>query len=163
MLGRYFLVKNRKELLTYVNKACIMMSKTKKECCKAGGNMARPRKNRCICAYPKSMEFKPLIEYAEAVDFSFDEYETIRLIDYMGFTQEECARQMYVARSTVASIYQGARAKLADALVNGKALQIHGGDVQLCENHSVCCGKCGKENCNTCSNVACTNNPNNVK
>lgn len=101
-----------------------------------------------------------MMGYAEAIDFSFDEFEAIRLIDYMGFTQEECAKQMFVARSTVASIYQSARSKVADAVVNGKALQIHGGDVQLCENHSVCCGQCGKENCSHCNNSACTNNPN---
>lgn len=120
--------------------------------------MARPRKNRCICSFPKSMEFRPFGDYAETVDLSFDEYETLRLIDLKSFSQEECARQMDVARSTVASIYDSARHKVADAIVNGKALQIYGGDVQLCENHSVCCGDCGKNNCPTCTNVACTRN-----
>lgn len=117
--------------------------------------MARPKKPRCICAYPKSMEFRPFGEYAEIIDLSFDEYEAFRLMDYMNFSQEECARQMDVARSTVASIYESARAKIADAVVNGKALVIHGGDVQLCPNHSNCCGLCGKNNCETCDNHVC--------
>lgn len=122
--------------------------------------MARPKKNRCICAFPKSMEFRPFGDYAETVDLSFDEYETIRLIDLKGFSQEECARQMDVARSTVASIYDSARKKVSDAIVNGKALQIYGGDVELCVNHGVCCGSCGKNRCDTCDNSACTRNHN---
>jgi predicted DNA-binding protein (UPF0251 family) len=120
--------------------------------------MARPKKNRCICAYPKSMEFRPFGPYADVLNLSFDEYEVFRLIDHVGLNQEECAKQIDVARSTVASIYQSARSKIADAIVNGKALVIHGGDVELCENHSVCCGQCGKNKCTTCSNSACTKN-----
>ena len=81
--------------------------------------MARPRKMRCICAYPKSMEFRPFGEYAETVDLNFDEYES-------------------------------ARTKIADAIVNGKALVIHGGDVELCPNSSTCCGRCGQRDCDAC-------------
>ncbi len=120
--------------------------------------MARPRKNRYICTFPKIMEFRPFGDYAETIDFTFDEYETIRLIDYKGFSQEECSRQMDVARSTVALIYDSARQKIADAIINGKALGIHGGDVHLCPHHSVCCGNCGKGNCDSCDNLSCTKN-----
>ena len=112
--------------------------------------MARPRKMRCICAYPKSMEFRPFGEYAETVDLNFDEYEAVRLIANMKFSQEECAKQMDVARSTVAAIYESARTKIADAIVNGKALVIHGGDVELCPNSSTCCGRCGQRDCDAC-------------
>jgi predicted DNA-binding protein (UPF0251 family) len=71
-----------------------------------------------------------------------DEYEAIRLIDLMGFTQEECAEQMNIARTTVQGIYNGARRKLADVLVDGKVLRISGGDYQLCDGLELTC-RCG--------------------
>lgn len=74
---------------------------------------------------------------------SIDEYETIRLIDLEGFTQEMCAEQMKVARTTVQWIYNQARKKLADALVNGKRLHIEGGDYQICGGSDVECDRKG--------------------
>ncbi|RCX16380.1 uncharacterized protein DUF134 [Anaerobacterium chartisolvens] len=71
-----------------------------------------------------------------------DEYETIRLIDLQGFTQEECSEQMNIARTTVQRIYNDARKKLADCLVNGKVLVIEGGDFKLCDGLLESCG-CG--------------------
>ena len=38
----------------------------------------------------------------------------------------------------------------AIAIVNGKALVIHGGDVELCPNSSTCCGRCGQRDCDAC-------------
>ncbi len=73
---------------------------------------------------------------------SVDEYETIRLIDHQGFTQEECAKQMNVARTTAQSMYARARKKLADCLVNGKALRIKGGNVEICSGLEKTC-RCG--------------------
>jgi predicted DNA-binding protein (UPF0251 family) len=119
--------------------------------------MARPKKSRCICSFPKVMEFRPFGEYAEVIDLSFDEYEAMRLIDHMNFSQEECANQMDVARSTVAAIYDSARRKIADAIVNGKAIAIHGGDVELCPSHGNCCGRCGQNKCNNCNHGNCPN------
>lgn len=119
--------------------------------------MARPKKSRCICAFPETLEFSPMGGYADAVDLSFDEFEAMRLIDHMGFSQEECSKQMDVARSTVASIYEAARKKIADAIVNGKALHIHGGDVELCPSHGNCCGNCGQNKCGNCDHGSCPN------
>ena len=62
---------------------------------------------------------------------SIDEYESIRLIDYEGLTQEECAKSMDVARTTVTSIYDSARKKLAQLLVEGKTLCISGGAYRI--------------------------------
>jgi len=72
-----------------------------------------------------------------------DEYETIRLIDLQGFTQEECAKQMNIARTTVQGMYNDARKKLAESLVNGKVLRIEGGDYKLCDGLEKSCGCSG--------------------
>ncbi len=73
---------------------------------------------------------------------AIDEYETIRLIDLEGFTQEECAAQMHIARTTVQAIYNTARKKLAELLVNGNVLRIEGGEYKLCDGLEKTCG-CG--------------------
>ncbi|MEA5015829.1 MAG: DUF134 domain-containing protein [Candidatus Limiplasma sp.] len=114
--------------------------------------MPRPRKCRRVCSLPESAWFGPLggpHAADEAVAMTVDEYETIRLIDLQGFTQEECAKQMEVARTTVQGIYDGARKKLADSLVNGKALLIQGGDYLLCDGlEKACvCGGCQRHRC----------------
>ncbi len=97
--------------------------------------MARPRKWRRICRLPVCSRFGPLggPEGTGPVIMTVDEYETIRLIDLEGMTQEECAVQMNISRTTVQGIYNDARRKLADSLVNGKVLFIEGGDFELCE------------------------------
>ena len=91
---------------------------------------------RKICSLPESNRFGPLDDRADEQNYvrmTVDEYETIRLIDLIGFTQEECASQMNVARTTVQGIYVEARKKLAESLVNGKVLLIEGGEYRLCD------------------------------
>ena len=105
--------------------------------------MSRPRKWRRVCAMPCFTSFGTEgIRRGDPVNMTVDEYETIRLIDQMGFTQEECAAQMNVARTTVQGIYNDARKKLADVLVNGKSLIIRGGDYTICDSKEEACA-CG--------------------
>ncbi|ATW26930.1 DUF134 domain-containing protein [Candidatus Formimonas warabiya] len=107
--------------------------------------MSRPRKWRKVCCLPASNIFGPfnaVLNRDGLVIMPVDEYETIRLIDLEGFTQEECAAQMHIARTTVQRIYNDARRKLADSLVNKKVLRIEGGDYQLCDGLEKTCG-CG--------------------
>ena len=112
--------------------------------------MPRPMKGRRVCCLPQNNRFGPLGQgrgRAEGEIMTVDEYETIRLIDYMNFTQEECAQQMKVARTTVQGIYDQARKKLARCLVDGKPLTITGGAFLLYG---------GKEESGTLSRGACS-------
>lgn len=104
--------------------------------------MPRPRKCRKVCAMPPRSQFAPVEgELAgEAVVLTVDEYEAIRLIDRERLTQEECAGRMNVARTTVQQIYDSARGKLADALVEGRPLRIEGGEYRLCDGSGPDCG-----------------------
>lgn len=102
--------------------------------------MPRPRKCRRVCSLPKTEGFVPCGRCSsEQVTLRVDEYEVIRLLDLESLTQEECAEQMGIARTTVTAIYSGARQKIADALVNAKSLHIEGGDVITCEYSGSSC------------------------
>lgn len=106
--------------------------------------MPRPRKWRKVCCLPDSSKFGPLdspLTDDNVVNMTVDEYETIRLIDLEGLSQEECASQMNVARTTVQGIYSDARKKLAESLVNGKLLRIEGGDYKLCDGEGAFCNE----------------------
>ncbi|SRR5699024_974850 len=113
--------------------------------------MPRPKKCRRVCGLPACREFAPrgMGCTDEAVTLGLDEYEAIRLIDLEGMQQEQAAAQMGVARTTVQAMYNAARRKLADCIVNSKALRIEGGDVQVCERHAACPrrGCCGRHAC----------------
>ncbi len=88
----------------------------------------RPKCKRCIHSFPDYWCFSPEdVPAVGTVAMTLDEFEALRLIDLLQLTQEECAEQMGVSRATVAGIYQKARLKTADALVNGKRLCIAGG------------------------------------
>lgn len=85
----------------------------------------------------------------EVIMMAVEEYETIRLIDLEGLTQEECAERMHVARPTVQNLYKDARKKLADSLVNGTVIKIEGGDFTFYdENERMSgCGRCRRKRC----------------
>lgn len=103
-----------------------------------------PRKVKCrkVCHYPQTLEFLPQNNNAEQepIVLTVDEYETIRLIDRRGMSQEQCAAFMQIARTTVQRIYETARKKLADFVVEGRPLRIEGGDFRLCNGSSTGCG-----------------------
>ena len=104
--------------------------------------MPRPKKCRRICDYPQTPSFIPaeMPEPMDAVILTLEEYETIRLIDKEGLSQEQCGDFMQVARTTVQQIYSSARKKLANVLVDGLPLRIEGGDYQLCNGGNRACG-----------------------
>lgn len=103
-----------------------------------------PRRVKCrkVCHYPQTLEFLPQNNDAEQepIILTVDEYETIRLIDRRGMSQEQCAAFMQIARTTVQRIYETARKKMADFVVEGRPLRIEGGDFRLCNGSSTGCG-----------------------
>ena len=89
--------------------------------------MSRPKKERCIRCQPNALYFKPrgipLIQLEE-VGLSLDELEAIRLADYDCLYHEQAAEKMNISRPTFGRILGEARRKLAEVLVEGKALRI---------------------------------------
>lgn len=111
--------------------------------------MPRPKKCRRVCQFPQNVAFIPEEggDEQDTVILTVDEYETIRLIDKEGLSQELCSEFMQVARGTVQQIYTNARRKLADVLVDGLPLRIEGGDYRLCDgrNKECRCVTCFKQ------------------
>ncbi len=98
--------------------------------------MARIPKCRRVEFYPEVTTFRPAGlpgARMEIVSIRIEELEAVRLKDYLGMEQEECAQKMRVSRPTFQRILVEARKKIADALINGKELQIEGGDYCLGE------------------------------
>lgn len=111
--------------------------------------MARPSRSRRICIEPEYVGFTPCgTKDADQIILSIDEFEAIRLIDYEKKTHEKCGMQMNVSRTTITEIYERAREKIADCIVNGKELRIAGGNYELCDGSAwQHCGKrCDRNN-----------------
>ncbi|MCW0484327.1 DUF134 domain-containing protein [Gaoshiqia sediminis] len=128
--------------------------------------MPRRKRHRRISGPPESKGFQTignLGRQREPIWMSYEEYEAIRLNDYLKLGQEDGAGQMDVSRSTFARIYDSARKKVARSLVEGRPIVFSGGDVYF--NHPAFrCKKCanwfrnssaGKkpDNCTICSST----------
>jgi len=89
--------------------------------------MPRPCKRRRVRGRPNSSYFKPagirMIELEESI-LSMPEFEAIRLVDLNNIPQEEAGKQMQVSQSTLSRVLKSGRKKIADAIVNGKAIKI---------------------------------------
>ena len=104
--------------------------------------MPRPQRCRKICSEPSITVFAPEnAENGEPVFLTMDEFEAIRLIDSEKQTHEQCAKQMEISRSTATEIYESARSKIADSLVNGRTLVIEGGNYRMCDGNPKWCYK----------------------
>lgn len=92
--------------------------------------MPRPFKCRMVRCKPDTNYFKPRgipLSDLQEVGLGLDELEAIRLADLEGFYQEDAAKKMNISRQTFGNIIAAAHKKIADAIVNGKALKISGG------------------------------------
>ena len=107
--------------------------------------MARPLNCRRVGLLPPCSVYKPAgipARFLEEVVLTVDEFEAIRLADLKGMYQETAAEQMKVSRQTFGRIIESARKKIADALVEGKALRIEGGEFQMPQMRTFKCAKC---------------------
>jgi uncharacterized protein len=96
--------------------------------------MARPIKCRRVDSFPGVNYFKPAgipLRDLEEVSLSVEEAEAIRLKDMEGLEQEQGAEKMNISRPTFQRILASARKKLADVVLNGKALRIEGGNYEM--------------------------------
>jgi len=91
------------------------------------GGRGRRKRARNISINPKYRCFKPCGESfreVDCVELEVDEAEALRLTDYLNLYQEESSQVMNISRATFGRIVQKARKKVADALINGKAIII---------------------------------------
>jgi uncharacterized protein len=96
--------------------------------------MPRPRIPRRVYSEPNVTYFKPagvMMNRLEQVIISVDEFEAVRLKDYEGIEQVKAAKKMKISQPTFQRLLLSVRRKLADAMVNGKAIKIEGGDYMI--------------------------------
>jgi predicted DNA-binding protein (UPF0251 family) len=106
--------------------------------------MARPRRFRRISQEPQIRCFKPEREDSDdfdPIEILIDEFEAIRLRDYLDIRQKRSAEIMGVSQPTFHRILSSARKKIADALINGNTLIIIGKDSETKYE----CNECGFE------------------
>ncbi|MCK4799486.1 DUF134 domain-containing protein [Candidatus Parcubacteria bacterium] len=96
----------------------------------------RPKKIRFINFNPQTTYFKPrgipLSSLKENV-LTIDELEALRLKNYKQLSQTKCAQKMKISQSTFQRILSLANKKIADALINSKAIKIEGGVIKMNE------------------------------
>lgn len=98
--------------------------------------MVRPFILRNVSVRPNETYFKPRgvpMSSLKEVVLSHDCLEAIKLSDLEGLYQEEAGKKMGVSRATFGRILEQGRKIIADALINGKAIRIEGGNVQYKE------------------------------
>lgn len=96
--------------------------------------MARPRIRRRISSMPNVTYFKPAgvrIAELDEVILTVDEYEAVKLIDLEGIEQNKACKQMKISQPTLSRLLKSARKKLSQAIIQGKAIKIQGGDYKM--------------------------------
>lgn len=125
--------------------------------------MSRPKRNRIVDSPPIMEGFRPFgipLKDLEPVILLYEEYESLRLLDYEGLTQLQSSELMNVSRPTLTRIYEKARRTVAQAFVEGKAIFIEGGNyhtddfwykcedcmkLNICKEKINSCNYCGSE------------------
>ncbi|MBC8206670.1 MAG: DUF134 domain-containing protein [Kiritimatiellaeota bacterium] len=109
--------------------------------------MSRPPIQRQIGYCLNATHFKPQgvpMNLLETVELAKDELEAIRLTDLEGLYQEQAAEQMGVSRQTLGNILKRAHQKIAEALLEGKVIQLESAcPVSVCGSPNGR-GRCGR-------------------
>ena len=96
--------------------------------------MVRPTRTRRIFFQPDVTYFKPagipMVNLKETL-LSFDELEAIRLIDSERMEQNKAGKKMKISQSTLSRLLREGRKKLADAIIQGNAIKIQGGNFKM--------------------------------
>ncbi len=96
--------------------------------------MPRPRLCRRVKYEPNITYFKPsgirMVDLEESI-LTIDEFEAVRLKDFLNLDQEIAAKKMNISQPTFHRLILTARKKIADAIVNSKAIRIEGGNFKL--------------------------------
>ena len=89
----------------------------------------RPKKYRIVRLDPRISQFSPRGRPGrpEQVDLTMDEFEAIRLADFMGLSQKEAAKSMHISQQAFSRVLARARKGLAKGLVSGATIKIQGG------------------------------------
>lgn len=106
--------------------------------------MARPRNNSKIQIPPRIKGFNPQGYYAKpskAIILNIEEYEVIRLLDYENLSQLEASKIIEISRPSLTRIYDRARKKIAQALIEARPIRIEGGKI-VYDEHWYQCNKC---------------------
>ena len=107
--------------------------------------MARPENRRRVCWKPEHTVFKPAgipMKQLDQVRLTVDELEAVRLADLEGLYQDAAAGRMKVSRQTFGRIVTSAHRKIAEVLVQGGALIIKGGNVEMADMRKFQCDGC---------------------
>lgn len=104
--------------------------------------MPRRRRLRKVVAPPHFKGYRPYgcpkSSNTEAIELLYEEYEALKLADYDLLNHQEAARLMGISRPTFARIYESARRKIAQTLVETKSLKTVYGHAQLDKNWFYC-------------------------
>jgi uncharacterized protein len=108
--------------------------------------MSRPQKTRRIINPPKMKGFKPFGMQScpkVSVRLKYEEYESVKLVNYEMLSQEDAAKQMNISRPTFTRIYNCALKVIAKSFAEGKVIEIEGGNYEL-DKEWYRCRKCFK-------------------
>ncbi|MBN2453839.1 MAG: DUF134 domain-containing protein [Candidatus Omnitrophica bacterium] len=96
---------------------------------KKNAKIGRPIKARIIGGEPRTKQFSPRGRVGRPgyKEIKLDEFEAIKITDYMGLNQREASKHMGISQQTFSRVLRSGRKCLAEALINGEIIKVHGG------------------------------------